>query len=301
VFQRDAMYETKLFPRKSRSQFEDQIAKYLTKWGVEFQRNKKIIKPYELDFYIESHNLAIEINGLYWHSEIAGKKDKKYHEMKFHMSLEKGIHLLTIFDDEWINQRDQILAHLKYKLKLADRGLPARKLEARVINHEQSLVKRFLDKYHIQGAPYTLGITVGAYDKDFSLVSVMTFSKLDEDVYDLTRFTSDSKTHAGVFSKLLKKFVEVYEPKKIISFSDNRWSNGKLYNSNSFVEVSKVKPAYFYTDYEIKIHRFNMRKGNIEKKYGIDMSTLTEREATLLLGFDKVWDCGKIKWEWTKT
>lgn len=39
--------------------------------------SKNIITPYEFDIYIPSLNLAIEYNGLYWHSELF--KDKQYH------------------------------------------------------------------------------------------------------------------------------------------------------------------------------------------------------------------------------
>jgi hypothetical protein len=62
----------------------------------------KIIPPKELDIYIPSCNIAIEFNGLYWHSELF-RKNKYYHLDKTIRCEEKGIHLLHIFEDEWIN------------------------------------------------------------------------------------------------------------------------------------------------------------------------------------------------------
>ncbi len=50
---------------------------------------RNIINPKELDIYFPEHNIAIEVNGLYWHGEL--KKNKFYHETKRKMCEEKGI------------------------------------------------------------------------------------------------------------------------------------------------------------------------------------------------------------------
>lgn len=44
-------------------------------------RCRKVIPPYELDIYIPNKKLAIEYDGLYWHSEANGK-NKQYHLSK---------------------------------------------------------------------------------------------------------------------------------------------------------------------------------------------------------------------------
>lgn len=52
--------------------FEDQLSYLLTENNIQHERNIysiiKKTKQLELDFVIEKHKLAIEINGLYWHS-----------------------------------------------------------------------------------------------------------------------------------------------------------------------------------------------------------------------------------------
>ena len=55
----------------------------------------------ELDIFIPSRNLAIEFDGLYWHSEEGGKYGKNYHLKKTQACEKKGIHLIHIFEDEW--------------------------------------------------------------------------------------------------------------------------------------------------------------------------------------------------------
>ena len=55
---------------KPRSKPERFIADYLMKRGIPFKHNDRtLLKPYEIDVLIESHKLAIEINGAYWHRE----------------------------------------------------------------------------------------------------------------------------------------------------------------------------------------------------------------------------------------
>ena len=61
---------------------------------------KRIIKPYELDIYIQNNNLAIEFDGLFWHSSESGKSSS-YHLEKYTKCKEKNIKLIHIFEDEW--------------------------------------------------------------------------------------------------------------------------------------------------------------------------------------------------------
>lgn len=52
----------------------------------------------ELDIFIPNRNIAIEINGIYWHSESMGKY-KDYHIYKTEKCEEKNIQLIHIFDN----------------------------------------------------------------------------------------------------------------------------------------------------------------------------------------------------------
>jgi hypothetical protein len=59
---------------------EQAVEALLKSLSVEYDRNSRsIISPKELDFYIPSKQIAIEVNGLYWHSEINGSKPSSYH------------------------------------------------------------------------------------------------------------------------------------------------------------------------------------------------------------------------------
>lgn len=78
------------------------------------RNDRTIIYPYEIDFYIPHIKLAIEFNGVYWHSEQMGK-DKYYHLNKFLKAKEKGIKLIHIWEWEYRGQNKEVT---KQRLKL---------------------------------------------------------------------------------------------------------------------------------------------------------------------------------------
>lgn len=90
------------------SNIEEHIKTFLIKNNIDFkERDRTIIKPYELDFYLKKFKLAIEVNGIIWHSE-KFNKDKYYHLNKIKRCEEKGIRLLHFFEDEIKNNFEYV-------------------------------------------------------------------------------------------------------------------------------------------------------------------------------------------------
>ena len=67
--------------------------------------SRKIIPPQELDIFIPAKKLAIEYDGLYWHS-IDSKGQKDYHVNKTNNCEKHGIQLIHVFENEWIFKQD---------------------------------------------------------------------------------------------------------------------------------------------------------------------------------------------------
>lgn len=60
---------------------DNEIKEWLTELNIEFiTKDRKILKGWELDYYLPEHNLAIELNGEYWHS--FNKKYKTFQKIK---------------------------------------------------------------------------------------------------------------------------------------------------------------------------------------------------------------------------
>lgn len=77
---------------------------------VEFNR-KKYIYPYELDVILPQAKIAIEFNGVYFHSnKIIESKHamsaKDYHLMKFERAKNSGLDLLFVWEDDWYNESE---------------------------------------------------------------------------------------------------------------------------------------------------------------------------------------------------
>uniref|UniRef100_A0A6M3L0P6 Putative Hef-like homing endonuclease n=1 Tax=viral metagenome TaxID=1070528 RepID=A0A6M3L0P6_9ZZZZ len=264
------------------------------------QRVRNIIPPQELDILIPTKNLAIEYCGLYWHSENRGK-DKNYHLNKLEQCQERGIKLITIFEDEWIHKQKIVESRLKQILNcFNNEKIYARNCAIGEIDTKTKDI--FLEGNHLQGKDSS-SIRLGAFF-DGELVSVMTFSKGNiakgssskEGVYELSRFCSISDYRVvGIASKLLTYFIKGFKPKEVFSYADRRWSDGNLYKKLDFKLEHYTQPNYWYIQKDKRIHRFNFRKSELSKKLDNFDSTLTEWENMQNNGYDRIWDCGNIK------
>ena len=92
---------TKLMPvrrdRISDTTIELYIKRILDEYGIYYEsNNRNILNGKEIDIYIPSKNIAIECNGIYWHS----KKDIYYHKEKMEMCLDNNIQLITLWEDQ---------------------------------------------------------------------------------------------------------------------------------------------------------------------------------------------------------
>ena len=267
------------------------------------QSNRSMINPYELDIYIPEINVAIEYNGLLWHSE-KYKNDRYYHLKKLNACKEKGIKLLQIFEDEYVNNKEIVFDKLKHILKKCENQpkIMGRKCEVKQISKKES--EEFLNKYHIQGFAYST-YHFGAFYND-ELIAVMSFKEEKKGLnkWELTRFASNSNyVCQGVGGKLFNYFIKNYNPLEIKSFADRRWTineENNIYLQLGFKFDSYTAPDYRYfkiSDGVIRQHKFGFRKNILHKKYGLPL-TMSETEMTEKLGYVKVYDCGLIKYVW---
>lgn len=281
-----------LFAAPSKSNFETEVAALLTSMGIAFtSNNRTLIAPKELDFVIPSLNIAIECSGLYWHSEMSANRTKQYHHDKFVQCAAAGITLITIFDDEWIRNTAKVKARLTHILHSNSDKIAARKCVVKQCSVQAA--NTFIDKHHLQGAT-SAKINLALYYND-EMVSVMTLSKPRYNKnyqYEILRFCS-SKLVTGAASKLFAYFLKTHAVTSVISYSDNRWGNGKVYSAMQFIKKSETI-GYFYTDYKHRYDRTAFQKHKLVAA-GAD-STLTEWQIMQLNGYDRVWDCGQSLW-----
>lgn len=129
------------------SLFEKEVKEFISKYVDIEGRNKKILdNHYELDIVIPSKKLAVECNGLYWHSS-AQNKDCSYHLNKTNECEEKGYNLIHIFEDEWLYRKSAVMNVIKTSLNL--NTIHVNHNDCKVSKLGLNRAERFVKKYAI--------------------------------------------------------------------------------------------------------------------------------------------------------
>lgn len=165
---------------KPYSHIEDELADFLSQnYSGEIRRHVRdiLFNPstnyhQELDIYIPEKQLAIEVNGVYWHSD-QFSIDKNYHEYKSKRCEDLGIRLIHIYDDEWINSRHKIELLLLSALGQPQRRIYARNCQIQEISNSEAKILN--DAVHLQNHR-NAQITYGLFYED-ELVQLMSFFK----------------------------------------------------------------------------------------------------------------------------
>jgi hypothetical protein len=287
-----------IFFRKN--QYEDVVKFLLKLYNIEYKRNNRsILKNRELDFYLPKYNIAFEINGIYWHSELMGK-DKNYHLDKTIRSSLKGIKVIHLWDYQFDNNIDLVKGFILNKLGLSTTKIDARKTQ--IVEIDSKTYKQFLKQHHLQG-PANSSIRYGLMFND-TLVSVMGIgkSRFKKDEHELIRYAVKTNCSIrGGFSKLLKHVIKSHlEIYQIISYASRDISDGDVYLKNGFVLDSYTSPGYTYFKNREIFNRLQFQKHKLTNKLINYDSNLTEWENMKNNGFNRFWDTGNGRYVYTR-
>jgi hypothetical protein len=297
IYNRVHEYNLKI-PIRTGSSYEKIISEILTENNIDhIRQDRSVIPPLEIDIYIPYVNLAIEVNGLYWHSDKF--KENNYHYDKWKSCNDKGIQLLSIMEDEFIERPNTWISKILHICNQSKDRIHARKCEIKEVHKDD--VKSFVEQYHLQGFVASQNY-YGAYH-DNELVAMMSFANTrNNKEIQMNRFClKNGIVISGIANRLLKSFVNDHNITEVVTYSDNRYSNGGIYKQMGFEMVNTISPDYHYLKGAKRFHKSNFKKSNIESKFGIDMSNKTETDAMKELGFLRIYDCGKVKWKWSKS
>lgn len=285
---------------KRESSLESDMFNWLTSiTDTEIVKNTRKVLPSgrELDIYLPEYNIAIEMNGEYFHSEKV-RQDKNYHKDKFKECEENGIHLFTIFSNIWHNKTDIIKRMISHKIGISSKSIYAR--QTKVIEVDSKTAREFCETHHLKG--YVNSSVRLGLEYNGELVSLMTLGKprrtignknlSKERSFEIYRLVSSENVVGGA-SKLLSHFEKTYNPAIVYSFSDNEYSQGNVYKKLGMELVSE-SVSYFYFKGGLTFSRNNFQKHKLVEQ-GHDPNK-SETEIMDELGYYKVWDCGTRTW-----
>ena len=299
-------------PRGSFFDKEYQITSFLESINIESFKDRKILSPLELDFYLKEYNLAIEFNGIYTHNEITLKlrtdsfknninniNEKNYHLYKTIECNKKQIDLIHIWEDEWDYKQDIVKSRLMNLLNKTPNKIYARKCIIKEITNNEA--KLFNEINHLQGhinAKYNIGLY---YNNE--LVSLMSFGKPRYNTiykYELYRFSNKLYTNViGGATKLFNYFVKTYNPESIITYANRDWTNNidnNLYTKLNFKFNTYTDINYYWSNNHTRLSRISTQKHKLIKQ-GFD-SDKTENEIMYERGFVKIYNTGNIVYIW---
>jgi len=261
--------------------------------------DRHLIKPLEIDIVCEVKKIAIEYDGIFWHSSYDMlSENKNYHLNKTELCEAKGIQLFHIFENEWLDPIKQSIwkSIIANKLGKSTR-LYARNCEIKTVSNVQKC--EFLKANHLQG-DCPSSVNVGLYHNN-ELVSIMTFSKSrfsKKYDWELLRFCNVLNTSViGGASRLLKCF-RTMKSGSIVSYADKRRSDGNLYKQLGFTHSHDSKPNYWYfKNGDILLEsRVKYQKHKLSSLLEQFDSVLSESENMYNNGYRKIYDCGNQVW-----
>jgi predicted GNAT family N-acyltransferase len=265
---------------------------------VSSELSTKIIERKEIDIFDPKTKIGIEYCGLRWHNENSpDPRNKNYHSDKYKICESNGIKLITIFEDEWIKKQKQCKSYLKSIFGKFENRIFARKCIVKEIDKKTS--NKFYSDYHLFGKPNNTKVSFGIFLKE-NLVGCVSLGYHHRDhsktVINRICFMPDIQIVGGA-SKLLKtciKWCIENKCRKIITWSDNRWSNGNMYEKIGFKLEKELGPDYSYVDSKTKFKRVSKQS---RKKSNTNCPLeKTEKQHAIEEGFYRIWDCGKKRW-----
>lgn len=233
---------------------------------------RSIVKNRELDMYVPGRGIAIEANGVYWHTEKFGKTER-YHANKAEACAEQGINLITIWEDDWKARRTGAEAVLRSMLNPKTPG--ALQVDSITLDEANAyLIKHSLEAPVTQNSSKSYPFAaVGAQGDEGGIAAVVIYHKTPERALRIDRYAAD-----GASPRYLEWLIDHLEGTVTgydhILYDDNsERSQRAVFEQNEFVVRNKLNP------------RHTLVKGST--RYAPGAPEVNDGGA-----YEKAWDCG---------
>lgn len=248
--------------------------------------DRKILNGKEIDILIPNKRIAIEHNGIYWHSEKAGVT-KGYHSGKTNSCKNQNYEMIHILEDEWLYKKSLVKNKLSYKLK-KDELFYNNSRNISILEKEES--KIFIienDLYELQDFEYSIGIKFSE-----EILALITFDlSKDNDLLIIKNFCVDPLYSPRYFSDIIDHMINTLNVNRIIAKIDKRYFDFDFFPK--FKIINTLEETYSYYKCSCRLTRNELIKQSRKAK-------LNEDEFANENGWFKIWDCGKNVLEYQK-
>lgn len=254
----------------SKSKWELEVFEFIKSLGLECeQSDRKVLDGHEIDILIPSLNVGIECDGLRWHS--SEFRESNYHINKTKNAFKKGIRLIHIFEDEWLNYREVCEAMLKSILGKEINHIKIEDSFVEEISYDE--MKKFMKENSFSFCDEKCSYCLGVKDKhNGDLLFVIGMNYVFERNYTSNNFCSKLGYRIDEPLKMIADFMFKQLVDSFSLFLDKRWYNG----------------------YDLKSSNFSFNGSTEEKGYYV--SGVKRIEITENLNLPKISDCGCDIW-----
>ena len=178
--------------------------------------------------------------------------------------------------------------------------LYARNLDLKEVSIKDA--SEFLDKYHLQNTCNGQTVRYGLY-KNNELVEIMTFGKPRYNKnyeWELLRLCTKAEYKVvGGAERLFKHFIEMQNPKCIISYCDYSKFSGEVYTRLGFKQMGNPKPSKHWSKGSEHITDNLLRQRGYDQLFNTNYGKGTSNEELMLEnGWLPVYDCGQMTFIW---
>jgi len=246
---------------------EREIREFLLNYTNNIRVNtREVIPPYEIDLFLPDYNLAIEYNGLYYHSEIYSNCDKHYHSNKTLQCLKKKITLFHIFEDEWLKKQHIVKSMILNKINQNSNKIISNNCQIKQVSEIEK--SKFLEDHSLEG-DCAGDNYVGLYDQE----RLMSLIVLNKNI--IRRFCNHVDYNINSF-QLIEYIINELKIKNLIIYVDLRYGFGEIFKKNGFTYCGITEPKEYYL------------------KHGL----LERFEEDFIEGNDRIWNCGYVIYEY---
>lgn len=249
----------------------------------------------EADIFLPELKIAIEFNGLYWHS--TPLKPMLYHREKRELSEKSGIKLIQIWQDEWSLKRPQLESYLRNQLMVGQKKVFARKCSLTIVDSSTAL--DFMDKNHLQARPAASRENIALVDSENKIVALGIFRKGFTGKWELARYANllDHSVLGG-FSRIMSHWVNRHPGVELVSYVDQDKFSGGAYFKFGFKKIGEsLMMSYLYKNKRHSRHSF--KKSELKKYDWFDESK-TEQENCIKNGILPIYNSGTLTLVYTQ-